>query len=315
MASNSALKSRVFHTVLLILILSFTPVTLFAEWYKDYETAQKMIKKGQWGDAIPKLRAALAEQRGEANNIKFYGMKFDDYFPHFYLGLAYFGLKDYKNALLEFEQSEKSGAIKQRPDLFKQLTDAKTISRAQILASEPSTPMGTSVPKIPPAPVPEEEKKEKPQETVQPAPEVKFEKEPSPKKVEEAIRTPPPKTDSVSTATPPKLEPSPSTVSVTEPAATRKMMQNGARKFFEGNYDAAIGILSSAIAANPRDPSAPFLLGCSYAAKYLLTGSNDKNLYQKAETAFRKSRRINPDYKVANSSYISPAVLQIYEKS
>lgn len=315
MASNSVLKLHVFRAALLLLILGFTPVSLFAEWYKDYETAQKMIKKGQWGDAIPRLRAALAEQRGEANNIKFYGMKFDDYFPHFYLGLAYFGLKDYKNALIEFEQSEKSGAIRQRPDLFKQLTDAKTISRAQILTTEPSRPLETSVPKIPPATAPEEEKKEKPPEPVKPAPEAKLEDEPSSKKVEDAVRTPAPKTDSVPSVTPTKLEPVPNAVAVTEPAAVRKMMQDGARKFFEGNYDAAIGILSSAIEANPRDPSAPFLLGCSYAAKYLLTGSNDKSLYQKAETAFRKSRRINPDYKVANSSYISPAVLQIYEKS
>ncbi len=309
MGSNAIVNPRVFGAFLLLFLLGLSPVSLFAEWYKDYESAQKMIKKGQWEDAIPRLRTALAEQRDEANNIKFYGMKFDDYFPHFYLGMAYFGLKDYRNALVEFEQSEKTGAIKQRPDLFKQLTDAKTITRAQLLAMEPPRPVETSVPKILPAPA----------EQVKP-PETKIESEPSSTKVEDAVRAESPKTVTVprpepTANTPSKLEPVPAPVAVADPAAVKKKMQEGARKFFEGNYDAAIPILSSAIEANPKDASAPFLLGCAYAAKYLLTGSNDKSLYQKAETAFRKSRRINPDYKVANSSYISPAVLQIYERS
>lgn len=303
----------------MFLFLTLTPLTLFAEWYKDYESAQKNIKKGQWKDAIPRLRAALSEKQDEENNVKFYGMKFDDYFPHFYLGLAYFGLKDYKNALMEFEQSEKTGAIKQRQDLFKQLIDAKTVARAQVFTAEPLRPVETSVPKIPPAPLPQQEKTENPAETVKPPADTKPQNEPASTKVEDAVRTEPPTTTvphpEPPAAPPPSLEPAPAPVAVADLSAGKKMMQDGALKFFEGNYDSAIRILSGAIQANPQDASAPFLLGCSYAAKYLLTGSQDKDLYQKAENAFRKSRRIDPDYKVANSSYISPAVLQIYERS
>jgi len=317
---NSVLKTRIFGAAIVLFLLTLSPLALFAEWYKDYESAQKNIKKGQWGDAIPRLKAALSEKRDEANNLKFYGMKFDDYFPHFYLGLAYFGLKDYKNALIEFEQSEKIGAIKQRPDLFKQLTDAKTVAHAQVVTAEPSRPVETSVPKIPPAPLPQQEKIEKPVETVNPPADPKPQNEPASTKIEDAARTDPPTTSAVPrpeppAATPSTLEPAPVPVAVEASAGVKKMMQEGARKFFEGNYDSAIRILSEAIEANPKDASAPFLLGCSYAAKYLLTGSIDKGLYQKAESAFRKSRRIDPDYKIANSSYISPAVLQIYESS
>ena len=301
---KSVRRIRVFSAILVLLFFGMRPFPLFAEWYKDYEAAQKMIKKGQWGEAIPRLRAALAEKRDEENNIKFYGMKFDDYFPHFYLGLAYFGLKDYKTALAEFEQSEGTGAIKKRPDLFKQLTDAKTVARAQLLTGEPSHTLEPPVPKISPVPL-QQQPAPKPEEPVRPPPETNPGNESAKTKVQDAVLSEPPKTEVTPSA---EQRPADST-------AIKKIMQEGARKFFEGNYDAAIRILSNANGLNPTDASAPFLLGCSYAAKYLLYGSQDKSLFQKAEAAFRKSRKIDPNYRVANSSYISPAVLQIYEKS
>jgi len=312
---KSVRRIRVFSAILVLLFFGVRPFPLFAEWYKDYEAAQKMIKKGQWGEAIPRLRAALAEKRDEENNIKFYGMKFDDYFPHFYLGMAYFGLKNYKTALAEFEQSEGTGAIKKRPDLFKQLTDAKTLARAQLLAGEHSHTLETPVPKISPVPL-QQQPAPKPEEPVRPPPETNPGNEPAKTKVQDAVLSEPPKTEVTSSAQQRPATPSqPEPVPPADPAEIKKMMQEGARKFFEGNYDAAIRILSNADGLNPKDASAPFLLGCSYAAKYLLYGSQDKSLFQKAEAAFRKSRKIDPGYRVANSSYISPAVLQIYEKS
>ena len=64
-------------------------VPAFAEWYKDYESAMELMDKGQTAAAIPKLQSAIRQKNEEGANIKFYGMKFGDYFPHFYLGMAY----------------------------------------------------------------------------------------------------------------------------------------------------------------------------------------------------------------------------------
>src|SRR5437764_15044794 len=91
--------------LLLILFVNFVPV-VFAEWYKDYESAMDMIKKNQFDAAIPKLQSAISQKPDEGSNIKFYGMKFADYFPHYYLGFAYFNTEKYSAAIREFESSQ-----------------------------------------------------------------------------------------------------------------------------------------------------------------------------------------------------------------
>ena len=72
------------------LLLFLLCIPVFAEWQKDYENAMDLIKKNQWEAAIPKLQSAIRDKNEEGSNIKFYGMKFNDYFPHFYLGVGLF---------------------------------------------------------------------------------------------------------------------------------------------------------------------------------------------------------------------------------
>src|SRR3990172_2139105 len=93
------LVSKPFQLGLLLLFVLVSAASVFAEWYKDYEEGVSQINKGNWTAAIPRLRAAIAENEEEGLNIKFYGMKFGDYFPHFYLGMAYFYTGDYPAAL------------------------------------------------------------------------------------------------------------------------------------------------------------------------------------------------------------------------
>ena len=88
-----------------------------------------LIKKGQNVDAIPKLQAAISQKNEEGSNIKFYGMKFGDYFPHYYLGMAYFSQKNYEAAIREFEISERNGAIQRKSDLYAKMNSVRTLAR------------------------------------------------------------------------------------------------------------------------------------------------------------------------------------------
>src|SRR6187549_25949 len=97
-ASRSVTVRSLMMTVLILIVSSSI---LHAEWYKDYETAMDMIKKAQNSEAIPRLQAAISQKSDEGSNIKFYGMKFGDYFPHYYLGMAYFSQKNYEGAIRE----------------------------------------------------------------------------------------------------------------------------------------------------------------------------------------------------------------------
>ena len=97
--------------------------------------------------------------------------------------------------------------------------------------------------------------------------------------------------------------------------AVKVMVKNGARKYFEGDFDAAISYLTSAVEVNPKEPAAHFLLGCAYASKYLLTGSDNQELLKNASAAFQRLKKINPAFQPRNKSYFSPAVLDFYART
>lgn len=311
--SASNMQKIALRFCLLGVLLFMLPAFASAEWYKDYESAMDMIKKGDNAGAIPKLQAAISQKSEEGSNIKFYGMKFGDYFPHYYLGMAYFSQKDYESAMREFDISERTGALHKKNDLYGKMNSVRTLAKAQLtIKQEPQIVTNNPQVNIPITPTQEDNKQTtRPPETK--LPEVKSED----KKIADLqVQNPPSKTTPESTTPtdinkqnkPPDIQP---TINADSDAA-KFMLKNGARKYFEGDYDAAINYLSSAVDANPKEPSAHFLLGCSYASKYLLSGSENKELLKSASAAFVKLKKLNPGYKPRNKAYFSPAVLDLY---
>jgi tetratricopeptide (TPR) repeat protein len=303
-----------------------------AEWYKDYEAAMDLMEKGQNSAAIPKLQAAIQQKNQEGTNIKFYGMKFGDYFPHFYLGMAYNSQGNYSGAVQEFETSEQQGSIQKKKQLFDRLSTTKTLAKANLAVKEPQIaknipPPTTNVPITKP---PEEKKPEptvtttteKPQEKT---PEVKPEEKPTvtelkptiePEKKPAEVEKKPVE---VATITPAEKKPPvvvPPIIAADPNSDIRKRyLQNGARKYFEGDYDAAILFLQEVRKLSPGDKPVNFLLGCSYASKYLLNGSQNKQLLDSASMMFRQVKKGTPKYQPKSKTYLSPAVLDIYEKT
>jgi len=286
-------------TLLLLILFGFIAIPAYAEWFKDYESAMDSVKKNQWAAAIPKLQAAISSKNEEGSNIKFYGMKFGDYFPHFYLGLAYFNQQNYQGAITEFETSERFGAIQKKSDLYARLNNVVTLCKAQTATPNPpiaqNNPPGTT-PQIVTPPI---EKKEEPKaisELQKEEPKKEEPKRVEPKTVEPEIKTQPENPADINAE------------------SARVIAKKGALKYFEGNFDEAIGLLSTATEMNPQSAPIQFLLGCSYASKYLLSGSKDQELYNNATNAFQKSKKLKPSYRF-NRAYFSPAILDIYQKA
>jgi tetratricopeptide (TPR) repeat protein len=289
----------VYRLLFVVFLLSTSAHSLFAEWYKDYESAIDLIRKGNFNDAAPKLKSAISQKHEEGANIKFYGMKFADYFPHYYLGLCYFNEKDFPSAVREFEQSERYGAIQKKSDLSAKLASLKTLSLAQLSVKTPPTVAENNPPFQPPIVTQQQNTTQPPPLTVQ-----------NQKPVEPAT-TKPLTGKQQSTTGPPIEKPA---VNIDAEAA-RVMIKKGAQKYFEGDYDGAISLLSSAIEASPNSASSYFLLGCSYAARYLLSGSASQEDFKNATQAFQKIRKLDPNYHLRNGSYFSPAILEIYAKT
>jgi tetratricopeptide (TPR) repeat protein len=325
---HSAYKN-LFSTITVVLcILLAQP--LFAEWYKDYEAAMDLMEKGQNSAAIPKLQAAIQQKSQEGANIKFYGMKFGDYFPHFYLGMAYNSQGNYTGAVQEFETSEQQGSIQKKKQLFDRLSTTKTLAKANLAVKEPtSIAKNNPPPNIPITKPPEETKPEppvtntteKPEEKPTEKPEEKPTQKPDEPTVTELKPTiqPEKKPTEIATLNPEKKPPvvvPPITADLDPNSDVRKRyLQNGARKYFEGDYDAAILFLEEVRKLSPADKPVNFLLGCSYASKYLLNGSQNKQLLDTASMMFRQVKKGSPKYQPKSKTYLSPAVLEIYEKT
>src|SRR5688500_13669706 len=119
-----ALRIRFRSKILLALFVILTAIPVSAAvWYKDYVTAIDLIRKGRYGEEIPRLHSGISQKGQEGLNIKFYGMKFDDYVPHYYLGRAYFQQKNYDAALRELDISLSQGEIQRNRGLFQNLTE------------------------------------------------------------------------------------------------------------------------------------------------------------------------------------------------
>lgn len=301
---RSASNPRKVAAVLVACILLLLPSLAGAEWYKDYESAMDLIKKGLNVEAIPKLQAAISQKNTEGGNIKFYGMKFGDYFPHYYLGMAYFSQKNYEAAVREFEISESNGAIQRKSDLYSKMNSVRTLARAQIsIKTQPEIAQNNPPVTIPVTPPPQETKPEEKKIT-----DLQVQKPP--------VTTTP--TENTTTTQIKKEEKPPVIAAPPVDAgaeAVKLMLKSGARKYFEGDYDGAISSLASALEVNPNEASAHFMLGCAYASKYLLSGSENKDFFKNASSAFQKLKKINPGYKPRNKAYFSPAVLDLYSKT
>ena len=246
-------------------------------------------------------------------------MKFGDYFPHFYLGLAYNSLGNFEAAVKELEISEKQGAITRKQNLFQRLSTTKTLAKAKLAINQnPQIAENQKPPINVPVVVPQEEEKKPVEEEKKPVEVAQV--KPQEKPTEELKVNPPPETkpeEKIVSVVPEtkKTVPEIETPALDPNSVRTTMLRNGARKYFEGDYDSAILYLQEVQKLSHTDAPANFLLGCSYASKYLLTGSLNKGFLDQASFMFRKVKKLNPKYQPRNKTYLSPAVLEIYEKT
>jgi tetratricopeptide (TPR) repeat protein len=104
---------------LLALLLTVTaPRAAWAarEWYDFYLQARdRDIPAERWADCVRNLREALRLRAQPANNVRLYGMQFEDYVPHYYMGICLLRQEDYAGAIAAFNRAEQLGPIKKTP--------------------------------------------------------------------------------------------------------------------------------------------------------------------------------------------------------
>jgi Curli production assembly/transport component CsgG/Glucodextranase, domain B len=75
------------------------------QWWNYYERGSSYAEGAFWQDAIADFQAAIKQREADQRRARTYGLHFIDYFPHRELGIAYYQLSRYPEAVRELETS------------------------------------------------------------------------------------------------------------------------------------------------------------------------------------------------------------------
>ncbi|HTY57537.1 MAG TPA: tetratricopeptide repeat protein [Bacteroidota bacterium] len=93
-------------------------------------------------------------------------------------------------------------------------------------------------------------------------------------------------------------------------ASLEQSARAGISAYFHGEYRDAIGKLKELSQKESDNPHVFAILACSYAAEYLLAGSEDGKLKKEAVEAYGRVKGINPGYEL-DAKLISPGVIAL----
>ncbi len=123
----------------LALLLLLQAVAARADYKDSYRKGIEALDRKRWDDVARHMREAIAGNPNEGERLKLYGLRFETYLPHFYLGAAYLNLGNCDQAVKAFEVSRAQGAIRSHPKYPELLDGLKSCEGQEVKASPPPT--------------------------------------------------------------------------------------------------------------------------------------------------------------------------------
>jgi len=136
--------------VQLCLALACAATAAAADPKESFRKGILAADRGQWTDVVRYMREASAQQDKEGEPVKIYGVRIVPYLPHFYLGLALSQTGRCEEALAQWQESERQGAIKTTPH-YKSLQSGRELCKQPQQAR--AKPAVTPTPPASPGPV------------------------------------------------------------------------------------------------------------------------------------------------------------------
>ncbi len=90
---------------------SLAPLAAQTQWYDHYANAREAIAGGRWETAVEELNRALSQKHNPQPEAETYALRFVDYLPYFWRGVAHFNLGEYQKARDDFRKSLDWNAI------------------------------------------------------------------------------------------------------------------------------------------------------------------------------------------------------------
>ena len=136
--------------VLALLALLGGAAVLRADYKESYRKGITAKDRREWGEVARWMRQAAGEQSREGEQVKIYGVRFEAYLPHYYLGLALSQNGDCEGALAQWQESEKQGAV-QAAGLAATMAQSREVCRQRVAASGTPPPAPRAAPAAAPA--------------------------------------------------------------------------------------------------------------------------------------------------------------------
>jgi TolB-like protein len=105
------------------------------KFYTYYDKALKYMQKGEWERAIAEFKSAASLEFEDARKKRTYGTRFIKYFPHREMGICYYNLDEFDNAMGELQLSYAYKKSKRSEEYIKKLSfDGRNIDFEKNLA-------------------------------------------------------------------------------------------------------------------------------------------------------------------------------------
>jgi len=139
-----------FAVMLAILAFAVRPVA--ADWQDDYRDGVTAADSRRWQEVATLMRQAIASNPQESGDpMRIYGMRFEPYLPHFFLGLALSELGDCQGAMAALDVSLADGVVQQTTRLadVRRIQETCRVSLPTPTPVPPPEPTATPTPKGP----------------------------------------------------------------------------------------------------------------------------------------------------------------------
>lgn len=104
-------RIKLISVIICALLVVFFAATAEAEFKRNYTLAKKSFEDEDYAKAIDKFQDAIKDNPSSAARVKIYGMRYDSYIPHYFLGESYFRQNDCASAMAAWEKSLQAGVI------------------------------------------------------------------------------------------------------------------------------------------------------------------------------------------------------------
>ncbi len=297
---------------LMVILLGLACTARADQWNESYEKGQAALREQRYREAVAFFTDAIEQKPDSRANARTYGVRFIDYFPYFYRGLAHAHLGETGPALADFQKEDRIGEVysgkqdtragellRERLDAFQKSAARSTTSAdaARRQNPEPAARTGVS-PSM--APGLRQTDLGIDTDTLFSRAAVQFTRGNimSARNIFLEVRK--------RNARYPGLDDYMKKI-----LGTEREVKKGSVAFFKGRYREAVEVLGPVTRGGIDHANAHAILGCSFAALYLLSGGNDRDQRERAEEEFRRVSRLEPRY-VLNTTLISPAIRELY---